>query len=94
MTRTTVAVSVALVAAVLVASFGVTAEAKITCDSCMKSGHPYLCKATMQSGACFNGAGDATCDGNGCVCCKKTAGPGCQSCDAADDDDEDDEDDE
>lgn len=70
-----------------------TAEAsKPTCDSCTRAGYPYLCRATINSGKCFQNAGDVTCDGDGCVCCKKQAGPGCESCDGDDveDDDEDD----
>lgn len=92
MARASVVIAFALIAMILMATLVIPAEAKTpTCESCMKSGHPYLCKATMQSGACFNNAGDAVCDGQGCTCCKKQAGPGCQSCDDADDDDEDDE---
>lgn len=68
-----------------------TAEAKPNCDSCQKAGYPYLCRATINSGICFQNAGDVTCDGDGCVCCRKTATTGCQSCEDDDevDDDED-----
>lgn len=89
--------TILVVALVLLAIFAIVATPalanKPTCDRCMKSGYPYLCKATMQSGLCFQNAGDATCDGSGCTCCRKEAGAGCRSCDDLDEDEDDDMDD-
>lgn len=68
-----------------------SAEAKPSCDSCMKAGFPYLCKGSISDGKCFQNAGDVTCDGDGCICCKKQASSGCQSCEDDDEPDDDDE---
>ena len=83
---------VALLALVLMLCFIGQAEAKPSCDSCLKAGYPYLCKGSISDGKCFQNAGDVTCDGAGCICCKKTASSGCQSCEDDDEPDEDDDD--
>ena len=66
-------------------------DAKPNCDECLKAGYPYLCKATINSGICFQDSGDAQCDGDGCTCCRKKATSGCVTCEE-DDGDEDDTD--
>jgi hypothetical protein len=83
---------VALCVLALIGYFAVTAEAKPNCEGCLKAGYPYLCRATINSGVCFQNAGDVTCDGDGCVCCRKTATTGCESCEDNDEVDDDDED--
>ncbi len=89
-TKTIVLIALGLV--MLLCFVSQPAEAKPTCDSCLKAGYPYLCKATISDGKCFQNAGDVSCDGNGCVCCRKTATSGCQSCEDDDEPEEDDDD--
>lgn len=85
-------ICIALCVLVLLGFLSYTAEAKPNCDSCLKAGYPYLCKATINSGVCFQNAGDVTCDGGGCVCCRKQATSGCESCEDSDEVDDDDDD--
>lgn len=64
--------------------------AKLTCDQCQAKNYPYLCKGTFRSGVCLGNAGEVSCEGGQCTCCRSTAMSGCESCDADEDDDDDD----
>lgn len=63
------------------------AEARPTCDSCLATGYPYFCKASITSHICFTKAGDAQCDHLSCVCCKAELLGGCSVCELTDEDD-------
>eukprot|EP00758_Cryptobia_borreli_P015573 Tbor_TRINITY_DN6035_c0_g1::TRINITY_DN6035_c0_g1_i1::g.11550::m.11550 len=58
-----------------------------TCDICIKSGYPYLCKASLTSHICLTKAGDTDCDHEMCVCCKEEPMGGCHVCEETDEDD-------
>ena len=61
-------------------------EARPSCESCLASGYPYFCKASITSHICFTKAGDAQCDHLTCVCCKAELLGGCRVCEEADED--------
>eukprot|EP00658_Telonema_sp_P-2_P015172 TRINITY_DN15823_c0_g1_i1.p1 TRINITY_DN15823_c0_g1~~TRINITY_DN15823_c0_g1_i1.p1 ORF type:complete len:199 (-),score=61.13 TRINITY_DN15823_c0_g1_i1:41-637(-) len=75
------------VAMVVVVTMMTVAEARPTCESCLATGYPYFCKASITSHICFTKAGDAQCDHLSCVCCKAELLGGCSVCEETDEDD-------